>query len=221
MKHIETYSNSVVVIPAYNEELSIQRVVKNILKYTRVIVVDDGSNDKTAAIAKNEGCEVVIHNFNKGYDQAITSGMQKALELGFDYAITMDADGQHNPDTITSFINEFDKGADLVIGIRNKRQRIAESIFAKVSRMLWGIKDPLCGMKGYRLSLVKLAGKFDSYGSIGTELTIRAAKAGFKIHQVPVDMFERKGAPRFGNGIRPNLKIMRALFYALINSPLK
>jgi len=211
----------VIVIPAYNEELTIKEVIRNILPYARVIVVDDGSCDDTAIIACNEGCDVVIHADNQGYDQALETGMKRALELGFDFAITMDADGQHNPETINKFVSEFHKGADIVIGIRNKKQRIAESFFAWISMILWGIRDPLCGMKGYSLNLLRLVDRFDTYGSIGTELTIRAAKSGFTIHQVQVDTNQRNGTPRFGSGLRPNLKILRALLYALNSNKIK
>ena len=211
----------VVVIPAFNEEFSLREVIRSVLPYSRIIIVDDGSTDNTGKIAKNEGCEVVVHSMNQGYDKALESGMQKALELGFDSAITMDADGQHGPEIINNFITEFNRGADLVVGIRNKKQRIAELLFAWVSILFWGINDPLCGMKGYRLHLLRLAGRFDTYGSIGTELAIRAAKSGFTVHQIPIIIKSRDGKPRFGSGLRPNLKILRALLYALNSKKLK
>lgn len=210
-----------IVIPAYNEELTIREVIRSVLSHAKVILVDDGSSDNTAVIAQNEGCEVVIHPHNRGYDQALASGMHRALDLGFEIAITMDADGQHNPETILKIVSEFSKGAELVIGIRKKKQRIAESFFAWISMNLWGIKDPLCGMKGYRLYLLRMAGRFDTYGSIGTELTIRVAKSGKAIHQVPVETYQRIGTPRFGSGLLPNLKILRALCYALFSKPIK
>jgi glycosyltransferase involved in cell wall biosynthesis len=206
------------VIPAFNESGSIEKVVRGVSLYATVLVVDDGSSDGTAVLARSAGALVVIHDSNQGYDRALESGLFRALALGFDYAITMDGDGQHLPETLELFKEQFLSGADLVVGVRDRNQRFAESIFSIVSRSLWGIRDPLCGMKGYRLLLLAQAGHFDSYGSIGTELALRAAKSGYMIKEVPVPTRARTGISRFGVGMRANLKILRALILGLFAS---
>lgn len=204
------------VIPALNEGASIERVVQALQPYARAIVVDDGSSDETALIARRAGAEVVSHAVNLGYDRALESGLRKAIELGFEFAVTMDGDGQHYPDTLRHFIDELLRGADVVVGVRDRRQRFAESLFCMVSQALWQIKDPLCGMKGYRLSLVSRAGQIDSYTSIGTELTLRAARSQCRIAQVPVPTEERSGVSRFGAGLKANWRILRALGIGLM-----
>lgn len=205
-----------IVIPVLNEGEAIGQVVQALQPYFLVIVVDDGSSDGTALAAHRAGAEVVRHTVNKGYDRALETGLRKAIELEFEFAVTMDGDGQHYPDTVHLFINEFLRGADLVVGVRDRRQRIAESLFCMVSQALWQIEDPLCGMKGYRLSLVNRAGPLNSYKSIGTELTLRAVRSQCRIAQVAVPTRDRAGASRFGAGLSANWRILRALVIGLI-----
>jgi hypothetical protein len=130
----------------------------------------------------------------------------------------MDADGQHEPAILQSFLRAIDEGAEVVVGIRDRRQRRAEHVFAWIGRRLWGIRDPLCGMKAYRISVYRQLGHFDSYGSIGTELAIFAARSGRRITQVPVRTRDRIGVPRFGRRLQANAKIFRALWHALIGT---
>jgi glycosyltransferase involved in cell wall biosynthesis len=206
------------VVPAFNESANIEKVVRGVSSFATVLVVDDGSSDGTAMLARGAGAQVVVHASNQGYDRALESGLFSALDLGFEYAITIDGDGQHLPETLELFKEQLASGADLVVGVRDKSQRFSEVIFSIVSSRLWGIRDPLCGMKGYRLLLVSQAGHFDSYGSIGTELALRAAKSGYLIKEVPVPTRERSGTSRFGVGMRANLKILRALILGLFAS---
>ena len=169
-----SFNNSVskiaIIIPAFNEENSIATVVSQVSAYGTPIVVNDGSTDNTQLVANASGAIVVSHSVNRGYDIAISTGLQRAVRERFDFAITIDADGQHDPCLIKSFFIEFTRGADLVIGIRDRCQRISERIFAMTSKVIWGISDPLCGMKGYRLSRLRCLDTFLHLPSIGTEL---------------------------------------------------
>ena len=74
---------------------------------------------------------------------------------GFKYVITFDADDQHDPKIITNFLNSLKNGSKVVCGIRNRKQRFAENIFSLYTNFRWGIKDPLCGMKGYSINIYK------------------------------------------------------------------
>ena len=148
-------SRIAIVIPALNEAQSVAAVVANATAFGTAIVVDDGSNDGTAAVAAAAGADVVRHERNRGYDAALNSGFARAAELDCDVAITMDADGQHNPSLLEQFIAAIGRGSDVVIGVRDRRQRLAEHVFALVARRLWGIHDPLCGMKAYRLKVYR------------------------------------------------------------------
>ena len=207
-------SRLAIIIPAYNESASIAIVVHAVITYGVPIVVDDGSTDQTSFLARDAGAEVVSHENNLGYDAALDSGFVHANKIGYDFALTMDADGQHNPKLLPIFIKALDEGADVVIGVRNRQQRIAEYVFALVSSLLWGISDPLCGMKAYRMELYRALGHFDMYGSIGTELAIYAARQHKKIVQIPVLTRDRVDAPRFGRKLSANLQIFKALYNA-------
>src|SRR6185295_15627379 len=160
-------------------------VVSRVRDYGQVIVVDDGSRDQTAERARAAGAVVVEHQANRGYDGALDTGFKKARELGCKYIVTMDADGQHQPELVAKYVAELEK-VDLVLGVRDRRQRISEHVFAAVAGALYGIRDPLCGMKGYRAEVYDELGHFDSYRSIGTELPLFGVKRGHKFTQLPV-----------------------------------
>ena len=204
-----------IVIPALNEATTIGEVVLEVSQFGLPIVVDDGSSDETGTLANAAGASVVRHNINQGYDHALNSGFARASDLDCEFVVTMDADGQHNPIVLSSFIRALEAGADIVVGVRDRRQRLAEHIFALISSLRWGIHDPLCGMKAYRIEVYKTLGHFDSYDSIGTELIIFAAKSGKKIVQLPLKTRDRKDEPRFGKRYTANWRILRALWFGL------
>jgi len=204
-----------IVIPALNESATIESVVKAAIVYGMPIVVDDGSSDNTSQLASDVGAFIVSHKQNHGYDFALDSGFKKASELGAEIIITVDADGQHDPSLIKKFIDKIDGGADIVVGVRNERQRFLEHLFAWYTNLRFGIKDPLCGMKAYRKVIYDSLGHFDSYGSIGTELMIFAVKNHFKFEQVPIKVRERKDHPRFGQMFTGNYKIISAMLFSL------
>ena len=200
-----------IIIPALNEEGSIAAVVRACCGYGMPIVVDDGSSDATAEVASREGVAVVSHAVNRGYDSAIESGFRRASELECAYAVTVDADGQHDPHIIGEIVMLLEAGADVVIGNRDKRPRVAEHCFALLTRLMYGIADPLCGMKGYRMAVYHDLGHFDSYGSIGTELALFGARNGYRIAQFPIVVRSREDTPRFGRSFKANMRIFRAM----------
>jgi len=201
-----------IIIPSFNESATIGQIVQKALPYGVVIVIDDASSDKTGEIALDKGAVVVKHAENMGYDNSLCSGFEKAYEAGCLYIITLDADGQHDPSLIAQMIHILDSGADLVVGIRNKKQRFSELLFSWISSWKWGIEDPLCGMKAYRVNIYSELGHFDSYTSIGTELMIYAAKNNKNISQIPIISGLRNDKPRFGNSFLANYKILRSLW---------
>jgi len=204
-----------IVIPALNESSTIKGVVEAAKVYGIPIVVDDGSNDNTADIAEKSEAIVIVHTQNHGYDFSLNSGFKKAAELEVDIIITMDADGQHNPSLIQSFVDMITAGDDVVIGIRNERQRFSEYLFSWYTNIFFGIKDPLCGMKAYRRTVYESLGYFDSYESVGTELMIFAAKNRFNIGQIFITVREREGLSRFGQMLSGNVKILNAMLFSM------
>ena len=204
-----------IVIPALNESLTISGIVEAVRKYGIPIVVDDGSSDNTGELATKAGAIVVVHDKNQGYDAALNSGFKKASELDTQIIITVDADGQHDPLLIQKFIDAIDSDNDIVVGIRSRKQRFAEHLFAWYTCLRFEVKDPLCGMKAYRTSVYKALGHFDSYGSIGTELSIYAAIKGYRIVQIHFNVRERSGQSRFGQMLSGNYKIIRAMLLSI------
>lgn len=209
-------SSLVAVLPALNESRSISQVVASVRKFADVIVVDDGSTDNTGELASVAGAHVVTHSCNRGYDNALESGLLWAAARGYRYAVTFDADGQHNAATILLFARELETGGDVVLGVRDRTQRWGERLFSLIGRALWDIRDPLCGMKGYRLDLLRGVGRINTYSSVGTEFCIRAARSGYVIRQVCVSTSQRLGRSRFGVGFRANLRILRAIWLGLL-----
>ena len=112
--------NITVILPAYNEEVSIGSIVLLTRFYAdNVIVVDDGSSDRTAEVARKAGAEVIVHKVNQGKGAALKTGFTAAVSLGADVIVTMDSDGQHNPADIPKLVEPILKGeADMVNGSR-------------------------------------------------------------------------------------------------------
>jgi glycosyltransferase involved in cell wall biosynthesis len=205
-----------IVIPSFNESKTIGLVVANVKLYGTPIVVDDGSSDSTGEAAQTAGACVVRHELNCGYDGALNTGFGRAAELGCDFIISIDADGQHDPAVLGSFVQALVDGADVAIGVRDHLPRFSERIFAFTAAALWGIRDPLCGMKGYTTRLFMELGHFDCYDSVGTELVIYAARHKRRITQIPITTRRRQDAPRFGNSFRSNIRILRSLIRGLV-----
>ncbi len=208
-----------IVVPALNEAATIAAVVERISHYGKAIVVDDGSTDATAELARNAGADVVSHTVNQGYDGALNTGFARAAELGCAYIITMDADGQHNPAQLARMIALLDEGNELVLGIRDRFARIGETIFASCANCLWGVADPMCGIKGYATTLYTSAGRFDRYKLIGSELAVRSIVAGCRTARIEIIVRDRLDAPRFGHVLSANYRILRAMFILMFMYP--
>lgn len=202
-----------VVIPAYNEEKSLKKILPKLTKKFIVILVNDGSTDKTKLIAKTFHCIVVNHNENQGYEHALYSGFQKAIKMNFDYCLSFDADGQHLSDDIIRLLRKFkETDSDMVIGERKKYQRFSEALLGFFSYLFFKLKDPLSGMKGYKISFLKKADKSNCIfekNSIGLLPLIFALRSKAKISTISIDCNSREGKPRFHSSVRSNFIILR------------
>lgn len=210
---MSTESNAaiLVVIPAYNEAATITTAVSNAKCVGDVLVVDDGSSDNTAQIACAAGAKVISLPGNQGYEGALSRGMQIAIERDYAFTLTMDADGQHSLQSAQVLIAAV-KEADIVIGVRQKKQRAAEWVAGWIGLTLWGVPDPFSGLKLYRIASCKRLGRFDSRLLVGAEMLVRAHRQGLTLATVPIKTSERLDAPRFGSTLRANFRIVRAIF---------
>jgi glycosyltransferase involved in cell wall biosynthesis len=152
----------IIVIPAYNEEQTIAEVVSGARKFAdRVIVVDDGSRDRTAILAKQAGALVVRHAVNRGVGAAIGTGIEAAVRLDADAVVTMDADGQHRPEDAGRVFDRLAQGdVEFVMGSRMKKSDdagympwhrvVANTIGNVLTSVLFGVwvTDSQCGLRG-------------------------------------------------------------------------
>jgi len=192
-------SKFAVIIPAYNEELRVGEVVKKALNYTNlVIVVDDGSLDKTANAGKSAGAIVARHAVNLGKGSALKTGCELAFSLGAEKIIFMDADGQHNPKKIPKF-TELLKRYDVVIGYRalNVKMpfvfRIGNWIISKAIRILYNLdfEDTQCGFRAFNKKVYrKIAWESLDY-SVESEIIANVGKYNLKYAAIPIETIYR------------------------------
>jgi glycosyltransferase involved in cell wall biosynthesis len=189
----------VVGIPAFNEEKTIARVVLGSLKYADVVVVcDDGSSDLTHEIAERLGADVVRHKHNSGYGAAIKSLFKRAWELSADVFVTLDADGQHEPDEIPNVLKPIADGvADIVIVSRfvngcnaeempSYRQFGARMITKLVnSRAKNGLTDAQSGFRAYSKRALERLSLAEAGMGASVEILLEANKQGLRICEVP------------------------------------
>lgn len=171
-----------VVIPVFNEELSIGSLVLKTKKYVdQVIVIDDGSVDKTAEVAKLAGAKIISNYERKGKGEALKKGFFAAAQDGTNIIVTIGAEGQYNLDEIPKIIKPIiDKKADLVIGRRNGDCRIRNNNLNKKIK----ITDRECGFRAFGICTVS-AFKFKQNGStIENEMLTEAIEAGFRIEKI-------------------------------------
>lgn len=184
----------IVLIPAYNEARFIGDVVKAARAYAPVIVIDDGSSDGTGAVAALAGAKVLSHATNQGKGKALNTGFDYAVRRGVDAAITLDADGQHDPDEIPAFVAAFRAGkGDVIIGQRDFSQMPAKNQFGNRTgtcllglAMGYPIPD---NQSGYRLlgrDVMAVVRPDATRFEAEVELLLRAQLAGFRLAWVPI-----------------------------------
>jgi len=204
-----------IVIPALNEQSTITPIIQNSKCFGDILVIDDGSTDKTRILAEAEGA-FVISNLNvRGYEYSLNIGYLHAISNNYEAMITMDADGQLPTKRIPDFINALENGANLVVGKRKKFMRLCEKILSFWSKRLIGIKDPYCGMKAYDLRLIINKKKFSKYNSIGTSLAFDYVEYNAKIVNMEIETNKRNGKSRFGGIIISELNLSLSMLIGL------
>jgi hypothetical protein len=214
-----------IVIPAFNEENSISRVIHDVkvhVPFADILVVNDGSTDRTPAVVEEQGATCVNHPFNLGYGAALQTGFRFATARGYDFVITMDADGQHVPLSIANLMKALqDEEADIVIGSRflggtynvDLPRRIGIRLFSLIARLYTGITitDPTSGFQLLQKSVFSHLAKADNYPLDYPDVNIIMAlhKRRFKIVETPVEMIEKKNGKSMHSGLKPFFYVMR------------
>ncbi|WP_235906044.1 DUF2062 domain-containing protein [Patiriisocius marinistellae] len=189
-----------VIIPTYNNEKTLARVIDGVLNITsNIIIVNDGATDGTAEILNNYKSLVQIHlPINQGKGNALREGFKRAVESNFDYAITIDSDGQHFPEDIAVFIDMLKTSEDknlLLIGARNMTQEGVpkKSSFGNKFSNFWfwfetGIKlqDTQSGYRLYPLNIIKDITFFTKKFEFEIEVIVKSAWRGVNVMNVPV-----------------------------------
>ncbi|KXB05132.1 hypothetical protein AKJ48_00275 [candidate division MSBL1 archaeon SCGC-AAA261O19] len=170
-------------LSAYNEENRIKPVIEETKKHVdRVIVIDDGSFDRTAEVSRKAGADVLVHKDNKGYLKALKTGFNKAQE---GIVITIDADGENDPKFIPELVQPILKEkTDLVLGKREHVPRVSERFISFITSPVVDVSDTGTGFRALKADLAK---KLDLEGlcPCGT-FVLEAKKLGARIEEVPV-----------------------------------
>jgi glycosyltransferase involved in cell wall biosynthesis len=220
----------VVTIPAFNEEKTIGSVIKSIIdvlgKYKfEILVVDDGSTDKTAEIAKQAGAEVIKHPKNYGLAEAFRTEIEEALKRKADVIVHTDADGQYLASDIPKLLAKINQGYDLVLGSRflgkiesmPLMKRLGNQAFSAVISGIANLRltDTQTGFRAFTKD-VAIKANIISNHTYTQEQIIRAVREKFKVVEVPVYFARRKDKSRligssFGYALRAWTNIFRIL----------
>jgi len=228
-----------VVIPAYNEEGKIASVIQGVKKSFSgmdVLVVDDGSSDETPHQAMEAGAKVILHPFNLGYGTALQTGYRYALKEGYEVLVQMDGDGQHDPSSIQELLGVIQRGeADMVIGSRFLKtkstvgsgkiypasfiRRLGMRVFGTITSLIvqQKITDSTSGYQAMNHRVLEWVSsdKFP-WDYPDADVIIMLHRAGFRIKEVPVHMFENQNKKSMHSGWKPIYYVFKMLLSIMV-----
>ncbi len=188
-----------VIIPAYNSEASLGRLLKRVLEFipkSGIIVVDDGSADATVRQCLVLGIEPMRHSTNLGKGQALRTGFAEAVRRGAEAVITLDADGQHRPEYITEFVKQFEKtGGQILIGSRKHKfselppdRYLSNRLTTVVVSLLAGrrLEDSQSGYRLLSAEAIRYVPTRACRYQMESEFLIRAGRMGYRIGHLPI-----------------------------------
>jgi dolichol-phosphate mannosyltransferase len=204
-------------IPAYNEDRSVVRTVREAKRYVPdILVVDDGSVDATPALLKGiPNLRVIRHARNLGYGRSLCDAFDYAIGSGYDWVLTMDCDEQHEPSDIPRFVTVAERGeVDIVSGSRyllppagsDRAPRDRRKINRQITQLLnenlgLGITDAFCGFKAYRTGALRRLRITEPGYAMPLQAWVQAARAGLRITEIPVRLIYNSPMRRFGGGL--------------------
>ena len=206
-------SDVLIIIPAYNEESNIERVVDHLVQnfpQYDYVVVNDGSKDSTGDICRRRGYNFLDLPVNLGLAGAFQAGIRYAYKKGYECAIQLDGDGQHRPDYIGDMKKKIDEGYDIVIGSRFVDEKKPMTMRMLGSNLLelairlttgWDIKDPTSGMRMFSRKMIREFAMGLNYGPEPDTVSY-LVKQGAKVAEIPVIMDERISGTSYLTPIR-------------------
>jgi len=216
-----TASRVLVIVPALDEEESLPRTLDEVGRAAPtmdVLVVDDGSRDGTAEMARRRGVPVLRHAINLGVGAALQSGFRWAMERDYEIGVQLDADGQHDPRDLEALVAPVREGrCDVAIGSRYVSRtayraplsrRLGMLFFSGVVRLLVGqtIRDTTSGYRAYGRKVMDVCQHDFPKDFPDAPLLIDLARQGFRCLEVPVEMRERGGG-------RSSITALRSIYY--------
>jgi glycosyltransferase involved in cell wall biosynthesis len=212
----------VAIVPALNEELTIPRVIEELHAFDPgmdVVVVDDGSVDRTAAVAAANGARVLRLPFNLGIGGAVQTGFRYAFEHGYDIAVRVDGDGQHDPSQLSRVLEPVLRGdADIVVGSRfagaadgyrsSRTRRVGIRLLAWVVSRIVGrrVTDTTSGFQALDREAIALFARDYPHDYPEVEATIMVFRHRLRLQEVSVSMRERGGG-------RSSISALRSIYY--------
>lgn len=201
-----------VIIPTYNNAGTLKKVIDDVLKYTdNLIIVNDGSTDNSPLIleAYHDSATILTHPQNSGKGKALRNGFKKALQLGFDYAVTIDSDGQHFAADLPLFLDALEKetGA-LIIGARNMNQENVpgKSSFGNKFSNFWfrvetgkTLTDTQSGYRLYPIRKMVSLRYFTSKFEFEVEVIVKASWKGLYVKNIPIQVHYEPGKDRISH----------------------
>jgi len=209
---------AVLIIPAYNEAATLGQVLSEVAEAVtgyEVVVVDDGSQDGTAAIAEGAGATVVRHPFNLGYGAALQTGYKYALQRSASLVVQMDADGQHDPREITGLAEPVLSGeCDLMVGSRFLEatgyrhgflRALGRQLFRGLARLAGlRVSDPTSGFQAMNLEVLKVyTQNFFPADYPDVDVLLAAYRHGLRVAECPVHMKPGLRSSTLHAGLRP------------------
>ena len=218
-----------IIIPTYNEAKEIAKLIGEVKgKNLDILVVDDGSSDNTAQIAKNHGATVIQNRINEGKGASLIKGFDYALSKGYDAVITMDGDGQHHPEDIPYFLR-LAEYSDSGIFIGNRMQKVKTMPRVRLLTnqfMSWlisgiakqKIPDTQCGFRLIKKEVLQKLRLRTSKYEIESEILLKTARLGFKIESIPIKVIYN-GAKSQINPFIDTIRFIRFIIKEIWTTP--
>lgn len=212
---------TIVLIPAYNEEKTILDVVRRAQHYAdEIVVIDDGSDDQSGAIARNVGVTVLTHILNRGLGSALRTGFAYALIKNAACVITLDADGQHDPHDIVRLLQKINEGFDVVIGSRMSARTemplsrvIANKIGTFFSPNTISCTDTQSGLRCFRGEALKKMNLCGERMEISSEIIDEISHQSLRYAEIPIRAMYTHYSLSKGQGFMTGLITLGRLLY--------